>query len=135
MSDLAAFIQEWNDNSGSKELFTAIKNLAGELGLSSEYVGRPGVSHSLRLGWPGAERPFFAMADVIDDAPEARWLSICMYADVAVDPEERGDLVPKGLNNQDALCFDMDEPEDDDKKYVLEMLRQAAKKAKALFNA
>lgn len=131
MSDLATFIQEWDDRSGSKDLFKSIKDLAEELGLSLEYVGRPGVSHSLRLGWAGAERPFFAMADVIDDDPEARWLSICMYADVAIDPEERGDLVPKGLNNQDAICFDMDSPEADDREYVLEVLRQAAKKAKS----
>lgn len=130
MSGFNAFIREWNDRSGAKELFMAINDLSGELGLCAEYVGRPGVSHSLRLGWPGASRPFFTMADVIDDDPEARWLSMCMYADVAVDPEGRGDLVPGGLNNQNAVCFDMDAPEDDDKKYVLEVLRQAAGKAK-----
>ena len=131
MSKLETFIRDWEDDGAAKNLFISIKKLAEELGLSTEYVGRPGVSHSLRLGWPGAARPFFAMADVIDDDPEARWLSVCMYADVAVDPEERGDLVPRGLNNEDALCFDLDAPDDGDKKYVLKVLRQAAKKAKA----
>lgn len=129
MSGLDSFIQDWQDDTGSKELFCAIKALGEELGLSFEYVGRPGVSHSLRLGWPGAPRPFFTMADVIDDDPEARWLSVCMYADVASDPEERGDLVPKGLNDQDALCFDLDAPEEDDRRYILEVIRQTAAKA------
>lgn len=132
MNKIDAFIQSWRDDSGCKELFAAVRRLAEEIGLSAEYVGRPGVSHSLRLGWAGSERPFFAMADVIDDEPEARWLSICMYADVACDPDERGDLVPKGLNNQDALCFDLDEPGEDDREYMLEVLRQAASKGKPI---
>lgn len=129
MSGIDAFLQDWRDDSGAKELFGAVRKLAVELGLSTEYVGRPGVSHSLRLGRPGSPRPFFAMADVIDDDPEARWISICMYADVAHDPEGRGDLVPKGLNNQDAVCFDLDAPGEDDRKYILEVLRQSSAKA------
>lgn len=130
MSALNEFIAGWQGENGAKALFCAVKDLAASLGLSAEYIARPGVSHSLRLGLPGAKRPFFAMADVIDDDPAARWLSICMYAEVAVDPEERGDLVPRGLNDQDAVCFDLDEPNDDDVKYMLEVLRQAAKKEK-----
>lgn len=130
MSNLNDFIAEWQDDSGAKALFCAINKLAEKLGLSAEYVGRPGVSHSLRLGVKGGGRPFFAMADVIDDDPSERWLSICMYADVAVDPEERGDLVPKGLNNQDAVCFDLDAPDDDDKSYILGVIAQAAEKDK-----
>lgn len=129
MSDLEGFIQGWDDDSGTKDLFLAVKELAADIGLTAEYVGRPGVSHSLRLGRPGARRPFFAMADVIDDDPAARWLSVCMYADVAHDPEERGDLVPRGLNDQDALCFDLDGPDADERDYILEVLRQAAARA------
>lgn len=130
MSELDSFIEEWKDESGCKELFCAIRSLAAELGLNTDYIGRPGVSHSLRLGVPGAERPFFAMADVIDDDPDARWLSICMYADVAEDPEERGDVVPKGLNDQDAACFDVDAPDDNGKLYIINVLREAYNKSR-----
>lgn len=130
MSELDSFLEEWKDESGCKELFCAVRSLAAELGLNADYIGRPGVSHSLRLGVPGAERPFFAMADVIDDDPDARWLSICMYADVAEDPEERGDVVPKGLNDQDAACFDVDEPDGDEREYLLQVLRRAAGRSK-----
>lgn len=130
MNELDSFIASWKDNSGTKELLCAVRNLAEELKLNIDYIARPGVSHSLRLGTPGSARPFFAMADVIDDDQDARWLSICMYAEVAEDPEERGDLVPKGLNNQDAVCFDFDAPDKEEQKYILQVLRQAAKKDK-----
>lgn len=129
MTELQAFIDGWQDESGCKALLLAIQNLAAELGLKTEYVGRPGVSHSLRLGKAGSKRPFFALADVIDDDPSARWLSLCMYADVAADPDGRGDLVPGGLNGRDAVCFDLDAPGADDEEYILEVIRQAAQKA------
>lgn len=130
MTELEKFTLGWNDESGCKELFASIQKLVTELALTTEYVGRPGVSYSLRLGVPGAPRPFFAMADVIDDDPEARWLSVCMYADVAEDPEERGDVVPKGLNDQDATCFDVDGPDDEEQAYILQVLKTAAAKSK-----
>lgn len=130
MTELKKFTQDWNDQSGCKDFFCAVQKLAVQLGLKTEYVRRPGVSHSLRLGLPGAERPFFALADVIDDDPEKRWLSVCMYADVADDAEKRGDVVPKGLNDQDAVCFDIDGPDAEEQAYILKVLERAAAKSK-----
>ena len=131
MKELNDFLQNWGEDSEeAKIMFENLYAHAKSLQLALDYVGRPGVSHSLRLGIPGAERPFFAMIDIIDDDPEERWLSICMYADVAEDPEEKGDLVPKGLNDQDALCFDIDETDEEITAYMRQVIEKAAEKSK-----
>ncbi len=132
MKNLNDFLQNWGEDSPeTKEMFEHLYEFAQSLGLELQYIGRPGVSHSLRLGWPGnAERPFFAMVDIIDDDPEERWLSICMYADVADDPQEKGDWIPKGLNNQDAVCFDIDETDEDITAYMQQVIAKAAEKSK-----
>lgn len=132
MTELNDFLNNWGEDSAeAKAMFEELYNYAQSLGLSLQYIGRPGVSHSLRLGVGGnEERPFFAMIDIIDDDPEERWLSICMYADVADDPEEKGDWIPKGLNNQDAICFDIDETSEEITAYMKEVLKNAAEKSK-----
>lgn len=132
MRELEDFLQVWGGESPEvKEVFLRLRAFAQALpGVSLSYVGRPGISHSLRFhGAENPERPFFAMIDVIDDEPDARWLSICMYADLAADPEGRGDLIPGGLGGQDALCFDVYGEEEDAAEYLEEVLRQAASKA------
>jgi hypothetical protein len=63
--------------------------------------------------------------DIIDDEPEARWLSVCFYADLVTDPEEHGDVVPGGLAGDDALCFDLDSPENNIEHYMLQRLQEA----------
>lgn len=132
MQKLNDFLNSWGEDSAeTKEMFEALYNYAQSLELSLEYIGRPGVSHSLRLGIPGdEERPFFAMVDIIDDDPEERWLSICMYADIAEDPEEKGDWIPQGLNSQDAVCFDIDETSEEITAYMQEVIKNAAAKSK-----
>ncbi len=112
---LEAFLQDWTkDNYNIKPLFTGLLDYAGTLpGIRLEYKGRPGVSHSVRLINPAqASRPFFGLLDIIDDDPESRWLSACFYAEVVSDPEEKGDLIPGGLEgDKDAICFDVEDPD------------------------
>ena len=43
----------------------------------------------------------FAIIDVIDDDPQARWLSVCFYGDMITDPEGRGEVIPGGLAGAD----------------------------------
>lgn len=125
LSELTAFMEEWTiDANGVKPLFAALhETLASMPGARLEYRGRPGVSHSLR-GLVETERPLFVLVDVIDDEPESRWLSVCFYADLVCDPEERGDVVPGGLMGEDARCFDVDDP-NGMQDYMLDRLREA----------
>ena len=53
------------------------------------------------------DKSLFVMVDVIEDQP--RWLSVCFYAVMVSDPDEKGDWVPEGLMGEDAICFDMEE--------------------------
>jgi hypothetical protein len=69
----------------------------------------------------------FALVDVIDDDPAARWLSVCFYADMITDPEELGDVAPGGLAGEDARCFDLESGARAD--YILERLKEAHAKA------
>ena len=125
VSGLAAFLDAWTtDKSGVKPLFASMcRALEAMPDARLEYKGRPGVSHSLR-GLVEGERPLFVLVDVIDDDPQNRWLSVCFYADLVSDPEERGDVVPGGLMGEDARCFDVDEPEGVE-EYMLARLREA----------
>ena len=62
-----------------------------------DFKARPGVSYSLRAAnAKNDERPLFVLVDVVDDEPEARWLSVCFYADMVNDPDELGDFVRPG---------------------------------------
>ena len=69
------------------------------------------------------------MADVIDDDPKERWLSVCFYGDMVTDPEERGDLIPEGLLGDDGYCFDLDEYDEEGLNYILARLTEAHAKA------
>lgn len=133
MKELDDFLSNWGEDSQEvKDLFLALYDTAKNIpNVHMEYNGRPGISHSLRVGLAGdPSRPFFAMVDIIDDDPEERWISMCMYADVAVDPDEKGDLIPKGLNDQDAVCFDVDESDETTAAYLAKVLKDAAEKSK-----
>ena len=126
-ADLDAFLASWDeDENAVKPLFLSLYSLLQGLdGVELEYKGRPGVSHSLRALYPGRkDRPLFVLVDIIDDMPEARWLSVCFYADLVTDPEELSDVVPGGLGGEDARCFDVDAPEDME-AVLLERLKEA----------
>jgi len=127
-SDLSAFLESWTmDPNGIKPVFTAMYEYLRTCdGVSLEYKGRPGVSHSLRARHTAqSKRELFVLVDIIDDEPEARWLSVCFYADLVTDPEERGDVVPGGLMGDDARCFDLDSPENNIEHYILQRLQGA----------
>ena len=128
---LDAFLMSWGeDDNNVKPLFQSLYSLLRTLGgVELEYKGRPGVSHSLRALYPGRkDRPLFALVDIIDDDPAARWLSICFYADLVTDPLGLGDVVPGGLSGEDARCFDVDSP-DDKEEFLLDRLKEAHRNA------
>lgn len=133
MTEIKNFIEGWGNESPkvksmAKSMCDCLCNVPN---LEFAYRGRPGISHSLRIG-PGSDpdRPFFALIDVIDDEPEARWLSICMYADLVDDPKDLADPIPGGLDGNDAMCFDLDEDAEDTITYVLDVLVKASQKVK-----
>lgn len=130
--DLNAFLENWNEDANRvKPLFQAMRDCLESMdGVSLSYLGRPGVSHSLRARHAAQKkRELFVLVDVIDDDPAARWLSVCFYADLADDPEELGDVVPGGLMGEDARCFDIESP--DAQEYILARLQEAHARAAA----
>ena len=128
MREIDDFILNWGEESlDVKDIFADLYSfLQKQSAVTLGWSARPGISYSLRLSAanPPAERPFFAMLDIIDDDPEERWISMCMYADMADDPDGKGDVVPKGLNNQDALCFDIDENDEEICGYLKGVLQR-----------
>ena len=87
-------------------------------------------SYSLRAAnAKNDERPLFVLVDVVDDEPEARWLSVCFYADMVNDPDELGDFVPSGLMGKDACCLNLEEDDPAMRDYILARLGEAAASA------
>lgn len=126
--ELKDFMDGWTvDPNGVKPLFEAVRACVAALSpVDTEYKGRPGISHSLRILRPDhAGRPLVALVDIIDDEPEARWLSVCFYADLVTDPEERGDVVPGGLMGEDACCFDIDTVDEETTRFLLNKIQEA----------
>lgn len=77
-------------------------------GVTCTFMARPGISYSLRpKHHRQQDRSFFMVIDIIDDDPEARWLSVCFYADLINDPDGRGEVIPGGLAGGDGYCFDL----------------------------
>ena len=129
LPELSAFLASWTqDPNGMKPVFTAMCEYLESLdNIALEYKGRPGVSHSLRAKHAAQKnRDLFVLVDIIDDIPDERWLSVCFYADLVTDPEERGDVVPGGLMGADACCFDIDSTDNDIQTYMISRLKEAA---------
>lgn len=130
--EVQALVEEWR--AGSSEMvdcFLELYNCTVELvDVSLEFVARPGVSYSLRPKHKHQlDRNLFAMVDVIDDDPEARWLSVCFYGDMISDPERKGEVIPGGLAGSDGYCFDMFEADQELTGYLKERIAEAHKKA------
>jgi hypothetical protein len=128
MDGLDTFLAGWEAApGGARDAFLHLRDfLAGLPGTAFAYRGRPGVSHSLRAARAGqAVRPLFAIIDVIDDDPAARWISACMYADLASDPAELATPVPGGILGEDALCFDLEDSDPELLAYVEQRLAEA----------
>jgi len=128
MDGLETFLAGWSDGpSRTREAFLRLRDFLARLpGTSFAYRGRPGVSHSLRAARAGQSgRPLFAIIDVIDDDPAARWISACMYADLARDPADLATPVPAGILGEDALCYDLEDYDPELLAYVEERLAEA----------
>lgn len=131
---LREFLDDWKDDPlKAREAFTAFRDfLAARPGVSLDFNARPGVSYSLRARHEAQKgRELFVLVDVVDDEPESRWLSVCFYADMVSDPEDRGDVVPEGLMDEDACCFNLDEDDPAMRAYIAARLSEAAKNAAA----
>ena len=120
-AELDAFVADWQETEPRpRKAFLRLRDhLAGLSDCILGFKARPGVTYSLR-GTHSAQstKPLFVMVDVIDDDPSQRWLSVCFYAEMISDPEEKGDYVPEGLMGEDACCFDVDGYEEDVLDYV-----------------
>ncbi|OGR18906.1 MAG: hypothetical protein A2X81_15565 [Desulfobacterales bacterium GWB2_56_26] len=130
--DVDAFLAGWREDGNSmRRAFSLLcAEVAAMADVSLQFVGRPGVSYSLRPKHRHqVGRDLFAMIDVIDDNPSARWLSVCFYEDMITDPEGRGECIPGGLAGADGYCFDMNEYDDDLIGYLIARLREAASAA------
>lgn len=126
--ELETFLESWTaDPNGAKEAFIRFRDfLLTTPDVRFEFKARPGVSYSLRAANPKQSRPLFVLVDVVDDEPEARWLSVCFYADMINDPNELGDFVPSGLMGEDACCLNLEEDDAAMRDYILARLGEAA---------
>ncbi len=130
--ELNTFIEEWKEpQSKNKEIFIHFKEYLGKKeDIVLDFIARPGVTYSLRaVHSEQKEKDLFVMVDVIEDV--SRWLSICFYGNMITDPEEKGDFVPGGLLGEDAICFDLEEQDDELIRYIEARLDEAYTNAAA----
>jgi hypothetical protein len=128
--ELIGFIDGWQEtNEQNKKAFLFFKELLESMQtVALEFVPREGVTYSLRAQHENqTAKPLFVMVDVIEGDP--RWLSICFYAEMITDPEEKGDFVPGGLLGEDACCFDMEEYNEIMLHYLEQRMYEAYKNA------
>jgi hypothetical protein len=128
LSEINGFLETWTDDANSMKMafVRLMKHLESLEGVSFAFKGRAGVSYSLRAKHDNQKnRDLFVMVDVIDDDPDARWLSVCFYGDLITDPEEKGDLVPGGLAGDDGYCFNLDEWDEGEVAYIEARLTEA----------
>ena len=110
--EIAGFLEAWgNDPQKMKQTFLrVIDKLKTTEGTNLNFISRPGVSYSLRASLKNRHeksQSLFVLVDIIDDDPDNRWLSICFYEETVTDPDELGNLVPKGILGEDGYCFDL----------------------------
>ena len=117
------FLSLWKeDGSGTRKAFLElVQTLSSMEGTILSFHIREGVSYSLRASLsptPGnlgprqraqGQRPYYALMDIVEEAGEGKWLSVCFYRDQVTDPEDKGNLIPKGLLDEDGYCFDVDQ--------------------------
>ena len=123
---LEEFIENWDETAeGNRRVFLKLKDhLAAKDGIVLSFIPRAGVTYSLRAAHQRqTDKDLFVMVDVIEDDP--RWLSVCFYGDMITDPDEMGDFVPEGLLGEDAMCFDIEEWDEDLITYVETRLDEA----------
>lgn len=126
---LGDFLASWTDTSTDiKDAFVRFEKTLEKIdGVVFDFKARPGVSYSLRARHVNQKkRNLFVMIDVVDDDPDARWISMCFYGDLITDPEELGDMVPGGLLGEDGHCFDFSEGSVEMAEYLDKRLMEAA---------
>lgn len=129
-AELNTFVEEWEDSpEGNRKVFQRLRDhLGGKEGVALEFVSRPGLTYSLRAVHAGQKkRGLFALVDVIEDAP--RWLSVCFFGEMITDPEQLGSVVPGGLFGEDAVCFDVENKDEEFIRYLEQRLDEAWRKA------
>lgn len=134
LRDIEDFLHDWQtDPLNAKKSFESYLSFLDKTpGILLSFKSRPGISYSLRAKHQAQNnRDLFALIDVVDDEPSSRWLSVCFYADLVSDPRNLGDLVPNGLFDEDAICFNLDEDDPDMREYIGAKLAEAAKNAAA----
>ncbi len=132
LPELDDFLSKWAGSAlDMKNGFLALRDsLFAMENVSCDFNARSGVSYSLRPRHNNQQqRNLFAMVDVIDDDPEARWLSVCFYGDMITDPDEMGEVIPGGLAGDDGYCFDVFEYDEAAINYIQERMVEACKKA------
>ncbi len=129
---VCAHIDDWlklwdHDPLGGKKAFqTYYAHLNSAPDVVLEFNERPSISYSLRARHTKQEEgELFVLVDVVDDEPEARWLSVCFYASMVSDPQELGDFVPQGLLGSDALCLNLEDDDADMEIYIFERIKEA----------
>jgi hypothetical protein len=128
-AEIEAFIAEWaGEAEPMRQWFERFYLQLQELeDVELQFAARPGVSYSMRPKHARQkDRDLFAIVDVIDDDPAARWLSVCFYGDMITDPQERGELIPGGLGGSDGYCFDMFEDDEELAHYLMARIAEAA---------
>ena len=129
-SELNTFIEGWKETSEeNREVFLHFREYLGKKeGVTLEFILRPDVTYSLRAAHADQKkRGLFVMFDVIEDTP--RWLSVCFYGEMITDPEEKGDFVPEGLLGEDAVCFDIEELDEELIRYIEVRIDEACRNA------
>ena len=129
-AEIADLFEKWTNDPGNiKPAFVKLQEwLSAKENATFSLNSRPGISYSLRanLGKTGnMGGHLFVMVDIIDDDPENRWLSVCFYGDMITDPNEEGDLVPKGLLGEDGYCFDLYEYDEAAISYLEQRIDEA----------
>ena len=70
------------------------------------------------------------MIDVVDDDPQNRWLSVCFYAHLVTDPEEKWRSCASRTFGEDAICFNLDEDDEAMRSYIKTRLKEAVQNTK-----
>ena len=128
--EMSGFLEAWeNDPQKMKQTFLkVIDKLKTTDGTILNFLSRPSVSYSLRASLKNRHeksQSMFALVDIIDDDPDNRWLSICFYEEMVTDPDELGNLVPKGILGVDGYCFDLYEDDPFFASYIERRIEEA----------
>jgi hypothetical protein len=137
MREIDEFIKSWviditdEDRAEVKNIFIALYQCFKDSNLPMKWLARPGSCYSLCVSEQNSTSAF-ARLDVVDDDPEERWLSLCIKKALADDPANYGEVVPKILDEQDALCFAIDESNENIKVYLQTLLKKAINNLKPI---